>query len=544
MKKLNNFYHTLIHLKPIQLHYQLWYRVRNAVRRATGFRYPLMEISNVRPLKLEPGIPAPQSYNNHHFTFLNDTLVAQQNKIPWKDADKGRLWAYNLNYMDFLLQPDMDVETGTALINDFMRHQEHNSTGREPYTIALRGINWIKFLCMHYRADQLNLMPVSLINDSLLAQYHILLDNIEYHLMANHLLEDAFSLLFGAVYFGYDPMYRKAEKLLLKQLNEQILPDGAHFERSPMYHRILLGRLLDCINLLQNNRLYGKENKLLPLMKSKALLMIGWLRNMTFADGSVPLFNDAAPGIAPDTTQLLAYAQRLMPELAGEAQLPKPALNECDYRRFDAPYYCCIADVGGIAPDYQPGHAHADSLSFVLQVGGQPLLIDPGVSTYQPGQIRLRERSTALHNTVTVNDANSSEVWSAFRVGRRARVSISEDTTHKLSASHNGYRTLGTTHKRSWTFAGEQISIDDYLIGKVKKGYARFWLHPDVIAEVDNNQIIAGNARFSFQNAKQIRLTEAEIPAGYNRRITTKKIEVLFEDRLSTNITMMKNNQL
>lgn len=503
-----------------------------------------MEISKVRHLQLEPGIPAPRSYNRHQFTFLNDTLVTQQNQIPWNDAGKGRLWAYNLNYMDFLLQPDMDAETGTALISDFIRHLEHNSTGREPYTIALRGINWIKFICQHYSAGEINQMPLSLINDSLLGQYRMLFDQIEYHLMANHLLEDAFSLLFGALYFGYEPMFRKAEKLLLKQLEEQILPDGAHFERSVMYHQILLGRLLDCINLLKNNTLYGRESKLLPLMQRKATLMTGWLRNMTFADGSVPLFNDAAPGIAPDTAQLLAYAQKLMPEPTDEAQLSTPALNESNYRRFDTPDYCCIADAGCIAPAYQPGHAHAGSLSFVLQAGGQALLTDPGVSTYQPGRQRLKERSTAMHNTVTVNEANSSEVWSAFRVGRRARVSISEDTAHKLTASHDGYRTLGTTHQRSWTFADGQISIDDYLSGKEKTGCARFWLHPDVKAVAENNQIIAGNARFSFENAKQILLIETEIPAGYNRKITTKKIEVLFEEKLSTNIFMMKNNQL
>ena len=43
-------------------------------------------------------------------------------------------------------------------------------------------------------------------------------------------------------------MYDKASCLLYKELDEQILPDGSHYEQSPMYHCILLDRLLDCYN--------------------------------------------------------------------------------------------------------------------------------------------------------------------------------------------------------------------------------------------------------------------------------------------------------
>lgn len=539
MKQLSNTFHTLIHLKPIQVHYQLWYRLRKAVREATGFRYPLMHVSNARHLQLEPGIPAPRSFDNYRFTFLNDTLVSQQNEIAWNDAGKGRLWAYNLNYMDYLMQEGMDAATGTTLINDFIRHLEHNSTGREPYTIALRGINQIKFLCQHYSTETLNLSPISLIRDSLYAQYRMLMDQIEYHLMANHLLEDAFSLLFGALFFDDKPMYIKAESLLLQELDEQILSDGAHFELSPMYHRIILGRLLDCINLLKNNPAIFETKALLVVMIRKAVQMLGWLKCMTFADGSVPFFNDAAPGIAPATNRLIEYAQRLMPELAEDAQLPTPALKASNYRRFDSPHYCCIADVGGIAPDYQPGHAHADSLSFVVQVDGQPLLIDPGVSTYQPGRQRLKERSTAMHNTVTVNETNSSEVWSAFRVGRRAKVNISEDTARLLTASHDGYRNFGVTHQRSWQFSDDSIVITDTLTGNPKQGIAHFWFHPDVQPTLNENTIKTERIKMIFEHADEIKLCNVEIPDGYNLYTSSVKIEASFVKTLRINIFVL-----
>ncbi len=66
--------------------------------------------------------------------------------------------------------------------------------------------------------------------------------------MGNHLLEDAYSLFIAALYFKDDKFYRKSKKMLWQELKEQILPDGAHYEQSPMYHCILLDRLLDCYN--------------------------------------------------------------------------------------------------------------------------------------------------------------------------------------------------------------------------------------------------------------------------------------------------------
>lgn len=68
-----------------------------------------------------------------------------------------------------------------------------------------------------------------------------------------------------------------------------------------------------------------------------------------------------------------------------------------------------LADVGSIGPDYQPGHAHADTFNFVLYLNERPIIVDTGTSTYEVNEIRFYERSTAAHNTVVVAGKNSSE---------------------------------------------------------------------------------------------------------------------------------------
>src|SRR5699024_2403521 len=117
-----------------------------------------------------------------------------QEAINWNTTTHGKLWAYNLNYFDYLHQPGMTKKQGLELIDDFISQIEDNREGLEPYPISLRRINWIKFLSDHGIQD-------AAIDASLYAQYQILLDNLEYHLLGNHLLENGCSLLFGAYYF-------------------------------------------------------------------------------------------------------------------------------------------------------------------------------------------------------------------------------------------------------------------------------------------------------------------------------------------------------
>jgi len=559
MKKLFLIYHTIIHLRPIQIRYQLWYRLRAQWRKITRFKYPLSIKREGTPVKLQAWIEKPVSYQNGTFTFLNQSETNPSFGLVLSGGNKrGALWAYNLNYMDYLLQPDMDKETGLELINDFIKNLPNNPTATEPYPIALRGINWIKFLSKYAILN-------TQYSSSLYAQYQIIYDNIEYHLLANHLLEDGFSLLFGAFYFADEKLYKIANEILTKELNEQILDDGAHFELSPMYHQIILDRLLDCINLVQNNQRFETQDSLLDLMRQQAQKMLGWLNQITFKNGQIPLLNDSVPGIAPTTEQLNAYASSFnfqlsafnskpvtLSEVEGcNLQLSNYAsslnfkhstlnfkLGASGYRRFNGTNYECILDIGPIGPSYQPGHAHADTFNFVLNVNNNPLIVDTGISTYEANKTRLLERGTAAHNTVTVHDKNSSEVWSSFRVARRARVKILTDTSKKIVAEHNGFRAASTIHHREWEFADNSILITDTLKGIIIAGKAHFWISPDLNPIHIDNTIKVANTTFTFENAELIRLFPTQIPNGYNQFSENHKIEITFKNYLKTIITL------
>ncbi|MBW8330537.1 MAG: heparinase II/III family protein [Prolixibacteraceae bacterium] len=536
------YYHTLIHLKPIQIRYQLWYRIRRSWRKMSGFKYPLSTKRDGYPLVLKPFIPKNNSFDNFRFTFLNQPNAFAENAIDWNFNKNGKLWTYNLNYFDFLLQPGIKVEEGQTLIEDFILKLKNNSTALEPYPIALRGINWIKFIAQCSSSNS----QILKFSNSLFAQYQILLDNIEYHLLGNHLLEDGFSLLFGAFYFRDEKFYRKAVEIIKPELDEQILEDGAHFELSPMYHQIILDRLLDCINLVQNNQRFANQESILIFLKEKAVRMLQWLNGMTFSNGQIPLLNDSTTGIAATTDQLNQYAIRL--EILTQSAINvirnnSCNLNESGYRRFNSTFYECIFDIGHIGPSYQTGHAHADTFNFVLNVNNLPFIVDTGISTYEDNDTRLNERGTAAHNTSTIQDKNSSQIWSSFRVAKRAKVKIITREPTEIVAIHNGYQSIGLTHQRSFQFEKKSILIIDSLLGKSSaEGTVHLHFHPDVhISQAKSELIVDNKYCIKFNNYLDLKIIDYQYPLGYNKYISAKKCLATFHSTMSFKIILYED---
>ena len=207
---------------------------------------------------------------------------------------------------------------------------------------------------------------------------------------------------------------------------------------------------------------------------------------MIHPDGEIAFFNDAALGIAPCPDELFGYAQRL--GLALERVDANITYFDCSgYIRLASENAVVLIDVAPIGPDYLPGHAHADTLSFELSLFGQRFLVNGGTSEYGNGSNRQLERSTAMHNTVVVNGENSSDVWGGFRVGQRAYprdLQIEKQSNSVVVAcSHDGYRRLigKPTHRRTWQFFDSKLVISDQISGLFEYAVAYFHLHPTVI---------------------------------------------------------------
>ncbi|MBI5373891.1 MAG: alginate lyase family protein [Candidatus Schekmanbacteria bacterium] len=536
MEKIFLYINTVKFLKTEQVCYRIYYIARNLLRRLTGYRYKLSIDSNLsnsnssdsdsidadlKELVLENTISRSSSYANGTFTFLNLSKKFD-GSVDWQYSGHGALWAYNLNYFDYLNQSDITREEGLRLIYGFIEKLPGNKTGLEPYPTSLRIINWIKFLRRNKIKDKK-------IDASLHAQGMILTDNIEYHLLGNHLLENAFALVFAGYYFGDEFIYQKGKEILVKELPEQVLPDGGHFELSPMYHQIILERILDCINLVQNNE--GFRRELNRLLSETAELMLGWLKNMTFRNGDIPLVNDSANGIAATSAELFDYAGKLGIK---EKVLP---LGESGYRKIERNKYEAVVDVGPIGPDYQPGHSHSDTFSFVLYADGKPFIVDTGVSTYESNERRLSERGTSAHNTVRIENTEQSEVWESFRVGRRASVRKLKEAPDSITAEHTGYMRIGAVHRREFEFHDTKVVISDSIISNRKYlSFAFLHFHPEVNVNVENNMVIADGKQIIITGYENIEMNDFDYAIGFNRLLKAKMVKVSFYKNLTIEI--------
>jgi uncharacterized heparinase superfamily protein len=481
------YWHTLRHLKPAQIYGRLWFRLYRPspdLRPAPALRRA--ERGWVRCAR-QPSMPGPAT-----FRFLSVEREASA-ADDWNRPDWPKLWLYNLHYFDDLNADDAAARVAwhrALIVRWIAENPPAAGNGWEPYPLSLRLVNWVKWLSAGNAPD-----PG--MADSLAVQTRWLMKRLEWHLLGNHLLANAKALVFAGTFFAgpeADAWRQQGLAILRREHAEQILNDGGHFERSPMYHAIILEDLLDLVQLAL---LWPGviEAATVAAWRRDAGRMLDWLQAMTHPDGEIAFFNDAAIGIAPNLAALTVYASALGVVVEESPRIGNPGrrrlLPDSGYLRAEAGAAVLLADVGEIGPDYLPGHAHADTLSFELSVFGQRVVVNSGTSEYGLGAERLRQRGTAAHSTVQIDGADSSEVWSGFRVARRARplgrTLDEDDDAVILGCAHDGYRRLPgrPLHRREWRLTPGGLRITDRIEGGFVGAVARFHLHPAITAHGD-----------------------------------------------------------
>ncbi len=471
--KILRVYHTIKYLKFKQI---IW-KIYSFFPRLIFFdnRSPKIKDLNFESVS-KNGI----TKNYTEFTFLNETHHVAEN--GWDNKSLSMLWRYNLHYFDFLLQKSEDAEIiekqKNIITNWISENPFGKGTGWEQYPTSLRIINWIKW---HSKTNALTDSAII----SLWNQIRWLASRPEFHLLGNHLFVNAKALLFGCAIFGLDEeskIYRKALKILNNELDEQFLKDGAHFELSPMYHSLAMEDLLDIYQLASALPSSFPKQKVLDKYK----LGMNWLSYMKYDNQEFAHFNDCANGIALKYNDLKNYAEAIGLQYELDSKPDFIHFSESGFVIFKNEDFHLITDIGKVGPDYLPGHAHADTLSFELAIQGQRLIVNSGTSEYGLSNERLRQRSTSAHSTIEVDHANSSEVWSGFRVARRALVRVIEKRLDidsvAFSAEHDGYKRLTNKpiHKRYWHMCKGQIEVTDEVSGNGNKIDLRYYIHPDV----------------------------------------------------------------
>ena len=466
--------------------------------------------------------------------FLNQS---KQLDLPtdWNNKAFSKLWIYNLHYFEDLLSESSRDK------NEFQRQLlkrwvDENPVGHgngwEPYPSSLRIVNILK---AWLGGLELN----DKLFESVHSQVSYLSNHLEKHLLGNHYFVNLKALLFAGVIFENTRWLSIAEKGLLSEIPEQILEDGANFELSPMYHSLILVDMLDMLNL---GKAYSTQmsSKLVSLLEYYIPKMLAFMDAMAHPDGGVSFFNDSSDGIAPTKAKIEGYAEKLGFEVRPlDSSKPKIIDN------VNSGYICAttagnklIFDASLVGPDYIPGHAHADTLSFELSIGTQRVFVNSGTSEYGLSPKRLNQRKTAAHNTVEVDGKDSSQVWSGFRVANRARIlsrfaEQNGDHNIVLKAAHNGYKSLfgGCIHTRKLLFGDKMLSVVDSLVGSYGRATARFHIHPDLETNFADNLLKIESRDFALScdlNGKKAKLIDSTWNPQFGKTRCNKVLEIDF----------------
>jgi uncharacterized heparinase superfamily protein len=437
--------------------------------------------------------------------------------VAWHDPalDVGtRLELLTLHYMEYL--EAVDDARFAALLDDWIA--ANPPYGRRywfgnwnSFALSIRVVVWMQQLAA--RGTRVPAPVAARAARSLAHQLRFLARNLELDIGGNHLVKNLKALLWSARFFaGAEPAAWRAtaERLLARELDDQVLPDGVHHERSPAYHAQVFADLLECRHVLDAGAPRDRLDAALAAM-AQALV------DLTHPDGLPSLFNDGGLHMAYTPAACLAA-------YAGVPGRPLPparavlALPAAGYFGARAGGTLLLADCGPIAPDFLPGHGHGDALAFEWTLDGERLVVDAGVYEYHAGEPRAWSRGTRAHNTVTVDGLDQCEFYDAFRVARRAHPRVerheARDDGFVLEGSHDGYRHLpgAPVHRRRFDATARRIEVRDEVAGGAGQPVAaRLLLHPEcsVAPCAGGVTLRRGAAAATLSSATPVRVEEA-----------------------------------
>ena len=432
--KIGLYVNTVKHLKPSQVFYRIW-RKAGGNTRLKPFYTPKPDVAKA-DIAAIPVLP--ELDFDHAFLSRFDVDAILQDRIEllhheeivdwkesWHDSFSTPLWRFNLHYCEYLMPlakaykdccDECYLNKGKAIIDSWISNCPIGKDGAawDSYTISMRIVNWLAFYGELADELQQDTAFVKRFNDSLAQQYVVISKHLEVDLLANHYLEDLKALTLLACYFNDEATLALVLPRFYGQIEEQILPDGMHFELSPMYHKIVLEDLLRVATVLQ------KRGGIDIAEKFRLQDMADCLYSMERHTNRTPLFNDSGDNVAKSRDALLQCVKLRF----GIDPVFKSVLSDAGYcileRETAAGYVKVIFDAGMPGPKYAMGHVHCDALSFECFVNGEPWIVNCGTYAYQD-ESRLEYKKTLSHNTVMVNDVEQHECWAPFRVARYSK---------------------------------------------------------------------------------------------------------------------------
>lgn len=353
-------------------------------------------------------------------------------------------------------------------------------------------------------------------------------DHVEYDIDGNHLLENACALIVGGVLLDDDVIVSRGVEILRSGLDNQILGDGMHFERSPMYHTILLYRIGWCLDVLR------RSDRELPSNLTSHVHSMYWFLKRSGPDNvNYPLLNDSVYHEAPPRQSCLSLIETLFE--VDNAPSRNDSNGKSGYYTIESGEVMSIVDAGVPCPKHLPAHAHNDLGNVILWVSGEPVITDTGSYDYQPGERRNYARSIESHNSVQIDDCDQTVTHGRFMMGPRPEPRVrylDSESKQGIVLRYSSPRFVPSyTHERLVEPITDGIRIDDRVSGAETSITSRLHLSPKIEPRLNRDTIEATlpdktSVEISVNGADSIDIIETERYPEYGVVTNRPTIEI------------------
>lgn len=481
MKKAELYFNTIKYMKCSQIFYRFFRKLTAAckVHGDSTIKQPVR--ISIREIDLDQGyldrFDCDALLNNELF------LLNERHRVNFADwtieGETTRLWVFNLHYMEYLIpmavcynrtKQEIYYDKIREIIDSWLkRYEKADCDAWNSYTISERFVNWLIVLELLGNRIDRDYLFKSQLEKSLYRQYRFLKVNQEKHLLGNHYFENLKALIIAGIIFKDQKILRRYLKNFQHQIQEQVLEDGMHYERSFMYHNIIMEDILRVLTALNQVQGYDLYKNICTTVLGK---MLGCALSFESRIDRIPLFNDAGNNVAKSVTTLERGIRKYLPDQQSFDSMCR-SLPGAGYYRYEREDMICIIDCGEIGPRYIPGHGHCDCLSFEMFFNGVPVIVNSGTYQYQSVK-RPYFRSTRAHNCFTIDGEEQSQCWGEHRVARR----ISEIRAVNGKEEFEGYCRFwnGAQAHRKMKFEQSCVIVEDVCDNK-PNAMIRSYLH-------------------------------------------------------------------
>lgn len=537
-------FNSLRYTKPSQLFWRAFYIIKRKYLSHKGpnhlIEIPLSEISSY----LGKNLPQPV-FGNKKNLFLNRAkeikirILNEYHLINFPIDWHPEKWSYgthleelNLHYMEYL--ESTDDKNFQKIIYDWIDNCPPYSNiywlnSWNSFALSIRTVIWMQQLALRY--NNLNNESIKIISTSIFEQILFLEKNLELDIGGNHLIKNIKSLLWAGQFFKCPDSKRwtgKGERLLKKEINEQILKDGVHYERSPSYHLQVLTDFIECYCVME-------ESPIRTELKGTINKMIDAAKTFTHPDNKISLFNDGGLNMSRQPQEIFDKWLEISGYESNIGDVFSISLPDAGYYGLRNKNNYFLIDCGKIAPDHLPGHGHGDILSFEWDYKGERVLTDSGVYEYHEGEMRKCSRSTSSHNTVTIDNHDQCEFWKSFRVGKRAGkikcIPEFKNSFFSITGEHDGFKRLKgkPIHQRNLSTDSKSIYVKDVIkSGSGQNALAYLILHPKCRIERRNKDVIItrNNIKVLLETDFEVNETQGWWMPDFGKKEQTVKLVI------------------